>query len=373
MSNDTDDHEPSQPAADANPAPDAARILMTSPGFAEWLGEISAGLAFTTYQAGRLFLVGLGRGGGVAANERLFERCQGMWTNGETLWLSSTYQLWQLRNIVPPGQIRADGADRMLVPRVGYVTGAIDVHDIGMGADGRPIFVNTRYGCLATVSEQASFVPLWKPAFLSALVPEDRCHLNGLAMRDGRACFVTAISRSDVADGWRDRRQDGGVVIDVESNEIVASGLSMPHSPRLHGEQLWVLNSGTGELGVIDLDNGKFEPAVFCPGYLRGLAFVGHYAVVGLSKARDSQPFAGLELQQRLDAKDTPERCGLTVVDLRSGVATEWLRFERTVTELYDVGVLPGARRPVAVGFKDPKEIAGAVTMGNPPPGVDLS
>ena len=131
------------------------------------------------------------------------------------------------------------------------------------------------FGCLATLSQRASFQPLWRPPFLSALVPEDRCHLNGLAMRDGRAAFVTVVSRSDVADGWRDKRRDGGCVLDVASGEAVCTGLSMPHSPRWYRDRLWVLNSGTGELGSVDLASGRFEPIAFCPGYLRGLVVPG--------------------------------------------------------------------------------------------------
>ena len=121
------------------------------------------------------------------------------------------------------------------------------------------IFVNTLFGCLATFSPRASFQPLWRPPFLSALVPEDRCHLNGLAMRDGRPAYVTAVAASDVADGWRDRRRDGGCVIDVASGGIVASGLSMPHSPRWYRDRLWVLNSGTGEFGSVAAGGGDLR------------------------------------------------------------------------------------------------------------------
>ena len=118
--------------------------------------------------------------------------------------------------------------------------------------DGRIVFVNTLYNCLATPSERHSFTPIWRPPFISAIVKEDRCHLNGLAMADGVPRYVTAVSRSDTIDGWRDRRADGGVVIDVQTGEIVIGGLSMPHSPRLYRGRLWLLNSGTGELGWIE-------------------------------------------------------------------------------------------------------------------------
>ena len=138
-------------------------------------------------------------------------------------------------------------------------------------------------------------------------------------MEDGKARYVTAVSTSDVADGWRDRRRDGGVVIDVRDNRMVASRLSMPHSPRVYRGRLWLLNSGTGYFGSIDPTSGVFVPLTFCPGYLRGLAFVGDYAVMGLSRPRHDKTFSGLALDDALAAKGVEARCGLHVVDLRNG------------------------------------------------------
>ena len=219
-------------------------------------------------------------------------------------------------------------------------------------ASGRVVFVNTLFGCLATISETHSFVPLWKPPFLSRLAAEDRCHLNGLALEHGMVKFVTAVSQSDVADGWRDRRNDGGCVIDVKSNEIIATGLSMPHSPRVYRNKLWLLNSGTGHFGFIDRSTGCFERVAFCPGYLRGLSFHGDYAIVGLSKSRENKTFSGLELDNNLQSGDAEARCGLQVIDLNSGDVVHWIRIEGVVSELYDVVVLPGVVRPQALGFK---------------------
>ena len=151
--------------------------------------------------------------------------------NGQTLWMSSLFQLWRFENALEPGQT-ADGYDRLYVPQIGYTTGDIDVHDVAVDSNGRVVFVNTLFGCLSTKSDTHSFRPLWKPPFISRLAAEDRCHLNGMAMKDGRPKWVSAVSQSDVNDGWRDRRRDGGCIIDVETNEIVVEGLSMPHSPR---------------------------------------------------------------------------------------------------------------------------------------------
>ena len=330
-------------------------LLLLSSRLSDWLAEVDASLSFTTYQAGRLFFVGRKADGGVRAHERMIEQCQGLWTDGQSLWTSGLYMLWRFENMLREGEATPAGANRKFVPVEGRVVGRIDVHDIGLGeVDGirRPVFINTLYNCLATSSETASFRPLWRPKFISALVGEDRCHLNGLAMDGSRAALVTAVSRSDVADGWRDRRHDGGIVIDVASGEIVAGGLSMPHSPRLFDGRLWLLNSGTGEFGTVDPADGSFTPVCFCPGYARGLAFIGRYAVIGLSRPRTGGAFSGLTLDRRLNEKDAVARCGLIVVDIDSGNTVEWLRFEHTIDELYDVAILPGVRSAEAIGFK---------------------
>jgi uncharacterized protein (TIGR03032 family) len=213
-------------------------------------------------------------------------------------------------------------------------------------ADGRIAFVNTLFSCLATLSDVHSFKPLWRPSLISKLAAEDRCHLNGLAMRDGQPAYFTATSRSDSVNGWRARRAAGGCIIDVASGEIVTEKLSMPHSARWHDGALWVENSGTGQLSTVDLASGAFEPRVFCPGFLRGLAFHRHYAIVGLSLPRDGS-FSGLALDDELKKRDADPWCGLQVVDLRSGDIVEWIRLEGAVTELFDVAVLPGVNCPV--------------------------
>lgn len=334
---------------------DEGPLMLLSSGFSDWLASADTSISLTTYQAGRLFFIGRKADGGVRAHERLIEQCQGLWTDGQSLWTSGLYMLWRFENVLRKGETTSAGANRKFVPVEGRVVGRTDVHDIGLGEiDGarRPIFVNTLFNCLATVSDTASFRPLWRPKFISALAAEDRCHLNGLAMDGTQPAYVTAVSRSDVVDGWRDRRHDGGVVIDVASSEIVASGFSMPHSPRLYDGKLWLLNSGTGEFGTLDTADGRFTPVCFCPGYARGLAFIGRHAVIGLSRPRHGGTFSGLALDERLAEKDTVARCGLVIVDIDSGNVLEWLRFEHTIGELYDVAVLPGVRSAEAIGFK---------------------
>jgi len=333
--------------------------------FAEWLAEQRVSIAFTTYEAGKLFLIGLKPDGRLSVFERTFARCMGLASCGRTLWMGTLYQLWRFEDALASGENHS-GHDRLYVPRVGYTTGDLDIHDVAVDAAGRPVFVNTLFGCLATVSETASFAPLWKPPFLSKLAAEDRCHLNGLAMQDGKPRYVTAVAETDVADGWREKRVAGGVVVDVQSNVIVARGFSMPHSPRIHDGRLWLLNSGTGELGFVDVKSGTFEPVCFCPGYLRGLAFVDRFALVGISKPRENRTFTGLPLDERLKAKGAEARCAIQVVDLKSGDIVHWMRMEGVVNELYDVAALPGVRRPMALGFRS-DEIRRVLTVQETP------
>jgi uncharacterized protein (TIGR03032 family) len=337
--------------------------VTASPHLATWLAEQQVSLAFTTYQAGKLFLLGRNPDGRLSVFERTFNRCMGLWTDGQTLWASTQYQLWRLENTLRPGEVY-QGYDRLYVPRVGYTTGDLDVHDVAVDGGGRVVFVATLFGCLATFNERYSFTPLWRPPFLSKLAAEDRCHLNGLALEDGQPRYVSAVSTSDVVDGWRDRRVDGGVVLEVPGGQTVLQGLSMPHSPRVYRGRLWLLNSGRGFLGSVDAARGQFEPLTFCPGYLRGLAFCGEYAVVGLSRPRQNSTFEGLPLSQELSSRAADARCGLQVIDLRSGDVAHWLRLGGVVTELYDVAVLPGVSRPMAFGFKT-DEIRRTIAVGD--------
>ncbi len=352
--------------------------ITTSRQFTSWLHEQKISLAFSTYQAGKLFFIGLQSNGKLSVFERTFERCMGLCVYENSFYMSSLYQLWRFENALQPKQVHND-YDCLYVPQVGYITGDLDIHDLVMGklptkTDPQesifeqpkplsPIFINTLFSCIATISETHSFIPLWKPPFISRLAAEDRCHLNGLALVENQARYVTAVSQSDVGEGWRDMRHDGGCVIDVANDEVITTGLSMPHSPRWYRGKLWLLNSGTGEFGYVNLNDGSFEGIAFCPGYLRGFALSGNFAIVGVSKPRNNKTFSGLKLDENLMAKNASARCGLLVIDLRSGDIVHSLRIEGVIEELYDVVVIPKIRRPMAIGFKT-DEIRRVITIG---------
>ena len=339
--------------------------LTTSRGFTKWLQSTGGSLAFTTYQAGKVFFLGVKPDGSLSVFERSFPRAMGLAVSQDssTLYLATQVQLYRFDRLDNGAQSAVH--DATFAPHQTWITGDIDIHDVGIGADGRPVFANTLFNCIATTAEGHSFRPIWRPKFVSQMVPEDRCHLNGLAMQDGRARYVTCVSRSDVTDGWRDRRVGGGVVIDVGSGEVVAEGLSMPHSPRLYRGKLWLLNSGEGSFGWVDVQTGQFTALTFCPGYARGLTFVGDYAIIGLSRPRENRTFTGLPLDAALKSHDAEARCGLLVVDLNSGAALDWVRIDGVVDELFDVACLPNIRCPSAIGLKGP-EIERVLSLADP-------
>lgn len=322
--------------------------LHASRHFPAWLAEQDVSLGLSTYEAGKIILVGRRADGQLAANERTFSRAMGLCSDGQTLWATTAYQVWRFENALDPGQTEND-VDRLYIPRCGYTTGDIDIHDLAI-SDGALRFVSTLFCCIGSLSERHSFKPEWRPSFISKLAAEDRCHLNGLAVRDGRMRYVTAISQSDVAQGWREFRRDGGVVIDMDNHEVLASGFSMPHSPRWYRDRLWLLDSGNGRFGYLDAQ-GQFETVAFCPGYARGLAFVGDFALIGLSRPREAT-FNGLALDDELAKRGAKAQTGLVVVDLRSGDLVHSLYVDERIRELYDVVALPGVRRPKMLGFK---------------------
>ncbi len=326
--------------------------LSPSRTFAAWLSDKGASLAFTTYQANKLFLIGADPATGrLSVFERSFERCMGLGYAHGRFWLASLYQLWRFENFLADGETK-DGYDAAFVPIEGRTTGDVDVHDVHhVPGHDSPIFVVTRFNCLARLDTVHSFAPLWTPPFIDRIAAEDRCHLNGLAMRDGKAAYVTCVSQSNIAGGWREHRRDGGVIIDVPTNEIITSGLSMPHSPRWHDGALYALQSGTGEFGRIDLASGAFEPICFLPGFARGVSFLGRHAIIGVSRPRE-KTFEGLALDARLSTAGVSPRCQLAVINLDTGDIEHTLNVEGPVQELYDVAAIEGYRKPMALGFK---------------------
>jgi uncharacterized protein (TIGR03032 family) len=335
----------------ASPAPATAAVefhYSQTDSFVALLQQLRASLLVSTYQANKLLVV-RGTEGGLSTLVRHFDKPMGLAVDSRRLALGTLNQIWFLRNApdIAPRIDPAGSHDACYLPRSCHVTGDIGVHELAWAGDELWV-VNTRFSCLCTLDADYSFVPRWQPPFVSALAAEDRCHLNGLAMLDGRPKYVTALGESDTRDGWRPGKAHGGCLTDVPTGAVVAGGFCMPHSPRLHEGRLWVLESGTGCLLIVDPTTGRRETVAELPGYARGMALWGPYAFVGLSKIRPTSAMDGVPLAQRRDML----KCGVAVVDLPAGQAIAFLEFQTAVEEIFDVQVLPGLRFPEVVGFQ---------------------
>jgi uncharacterized protein (TIGR03032 family) len=310
--------------------------------FPEFLNRLSSSLLVSTYQTGKL-ICARHDGGQLNTHFRDFPRPMGLAVAPDRFAVGTRAEVLDYRNFpaVAPKVEPRGKHDACFLPRNKHFTGDIRIHEIAF-AQGELWLVATNFSCLATLDAQHSFVPRWKPPFVSALTSEDRCHLNGLCVIDDEPRFVTALGETDVAGGWRENKASGGVLIDIESGETVLRGLSMPHSPRWFDGRMWVLESGKGTISVADLDSGTVETVTELPGFTRGLLFAGGLAFIGLSQVRETATFGGLPLMERLDER----LCGVWAVNPQSGQIAGFLRFEELVQEVFDVALLPGHRYP---------------------------
>jgi uncharacterized protein (TIGR03032 family) len=326
----------------AQPAAGSPFRSTATTNFAQLLALVESSLLVTTYQTGRL-LVLREQDGELNTHFRSFDSPMGLAFRNGRLSMGTRSQVWSFTDM--PGlaeQLEPAGShDAAFVPRTMQYTGDIRIHDIAW-AQGELWAVATRFSTLVTFDGHHNFVPRWQPPFITALAPEDRCHLNGLCVIDDRVRYVTMLGTSDEAGGWRPGKASGGAIMDVTTNEYVATGLSMPHSPRWHDGRLWVLESGEGGLCTVDTATGEVTTIARLPGFTRGLAFAGKYALVGLSEVREANTFGGLPLTARLEDRE----CGVWIVDTETGETMGYLRFDDAVQEIFDVMLLPGIRFP---------------------------
>lgn len=344
--------------------------------------ELGVSLFVSTYQAGFVVIVRAADATQLNTHFKAFPRPMGLAHRGGRLAIGTdreVVEFWNMpavsERLEPPGLV-----DACFVPRKSHFTGHIDIHELAWGemVDGLGLrvegeseqsvslsdhrlstlnsqpelwFVNTLFSCLCTLDADHSFVPRWWPKFVTSLGPEDRCHLNGVAMRDGQPAFVTCHSIGDTHHGWREHKKDGGVLIDVSSGEAVLQGMSMPHSPRWYDGRLWVLESGDGSLGTVDLKTGTYEAITHFDGFTRGLSFCGPFAFVGLSQVRESAVFSGIPIATRLQDKE--RICGVAIVHLPSGRQAGWVHFQDAVQEVFAVETIPN-RYPDLLESTDP-------------------
>lgn len=317
------------------------------------LSSLHASLLLSTYQAGKLLAIGT-NADKPTFSFHSFDQVMGVAVGRDRIAIGARRQIHFLlashdvaRSLPPAGTF-----DGCFLTRTSITTGSIHGHDLAFGVEGLWV-VNTLFSCLCTLDEEFNFFPRWRPPFVSQLIDQDRCHLNGLALDQGRPRYVTVLGITDEPAGWRANKKSGGAILDIASGEVVSSGLCMPHSPRMHQGKLWVLNSGCGELSVVDTETGKLEAVASLPGYTRGLSFLGNYAFIGLSRIRETNVFGGLPIGEH------PERlhCGLGIVELSTGRTVATLRFKTGVEELFAVEVLPSFLNPKISG---PSSLPGA-------------
>ena len=353
--------EPEAPELAPQIRPEQQRTTMASAGtpfssqhtstVPELLGMANCSVVVTTYKSGHVIFLRRDAEGKLNTEFASYNRPMGIAQAGSRLSIGTGTTILNLSNTpaLAAALEPANVNDAVYTTRSVISTGDVAIHEMAFAGE-QLWFVNTRFSCLCTTDLHYSFVPRWRPSWISGLAGEDRCHLNGLAMRDGRPRYVTALAQTDTAHGWRELKGTAGVIVDLPTHAIVTEGLAMPHSPRWHDGRLWVLESGKGALSTVDLDSGATTTVAILPGFTRGLAFIGPYALVGLSQVRESV-FKDLPVTQTAQERN----CGVWVVDTRSGAIAGFVKFSGVVQEIFDVQVIPGLRWPTIL--REPSDL----------------
>lgn len=334
----------SHPADAGQTSPDLQRVVAYehSRDLADLLATLNATLLVSTYQAGKLAVIG-SHDGRLARSFQNFDRPMGVAIDrhANRMAVAARNKVWMLSNNRDiAGEMHpAGGCDACFLTHSAQVTGEIQAHEMAF-AGGELWIVNTLFSCLSTLDPAYSFVPRWRPPFVSRLAAEDRCHLNGLALLDGRPKYVTAMGETDSPGGWRENKAQGGCLIDVDSGDVIARGFAMPHSPRAHLGQIWLCDSGRGALVRVDPQTGRASTVARFPGYTRGLAMHGRLAFVGLSRIRETSTFGGVPIAEHRERL----KCGVAIVDVQSGELVGQFEFKSAVEEIFDVTLLTACR-----------------------------
>jgi uncharacterized protein (TIGR03032 family) len=308
------------------------------------LTDVRQSILISTYQTGHLIAVSA-RNGRLVLTFHQFERATGIAVKRGVIAVCTRNEVWFLRGApdIAAKLHPAGNYDACFLARTSHFTGDIQAHESAWVGNEFWI-VNTLFSCLSALHPRYSFAPRWRPPFVTALRPEDRCHLNGFAVVDGQPAYVTALGETDAPAGWRAVKRNGGCLIEVSSGRTLVRDLSLPHSPRVQVDRIYFLHSGHGELAVADPGTGETTTVAPLPGVARGMAINEKFAFVGLSKARPS--LDGVPIVERRDQLI----CGLWVIDLRTGQTAGHLEFTAGVEEVFDVQLLPGIVSPYISG-----------------------
>lgn len=317
-----------------------------TPQFAELLYRLNCTIALSTYQAGKLVLLSPKSEESVIQLPRTFPKVMGIAQNskGNKLALACEKDVQIFTNAPDLAEFYPKSPkkyDALFMPRMTYHTNALDLHDLSFGENEDLYAVNTLFSCLIKLDSDHNFTPVWKPKWVDRIQGQDRCHLNGMAMSNGRPKYVTAFNTGNTPQSWRENITSSGVLVDVTTDEIICEGLPMPHSPRIFKDELYVLLSATGELARIDKDKQKYEVIKGFGGFVRGMDLIGDYLFVGISKIRKSSTTFG-----KLSFPKSSNQAGIVAVHLPTGSVVARLNYLASVDEIYDVNILPGIVRP---------------------------
>jgi len=317
----------------------------------EILKQLKISLLVSTYQAGKLIIVRPEPDGSLNTHFVHMPKPMGMACSGNRFAIGTKHEIIEYKN-VPAAAAKVEpqnSHDACYVPWLRHTTGDIDIHEMAYDKEDKLWFINTKFSCLCTRHDDYSFQPEWRPWFVSGYAPEDRCHVNGLSMVDGKPKYVSSLGVGDSHGAWRPEKAKGGTIMDIDSNDFVVQGLSMPHSPRWYQGKLWVLESGKGSLAYLDEKTGKLETVCELDGFTRGIDFIGDIAFIGLSQIRESNTFGGLPITERL----TERICGVWIVNIKTGAILGFLKFEGAVQEIFSVQAIRGAVFPAVLDTSD--------------------
>ncbi|MEO9851144.1 MAG: TIGR03032 family protein [Reichenbachiella sp.] len=325
--------------------------MQYSPAIPELLMQLNISLALTTYQAGKLVTISPKDENSLISLPRTFEKPMGVALDGDRMAIACKDEVIYLENskeLAKHYPNKPNTYDNLFVPKVTYHTGQVDMHDLAFGKEGLWA-INTSFSCLCQVDESFNFMPKWRPKFISDLVSEDRCHLNGLVMQEGHPRYVTALGQTDTPQGWRDNITTGGVLIDLRTDEVIVDRLAMPHSPMFYNGELYLLLSASGQLAKIDIESKRLEVVKDLEGFCRGMDIIGDYAFIGMSKLRkNSSTFAKLDFAEKAD------QAGIKIVHLPTKALVGEIVYQSSVDEIYDVKILEGMLRPNVLNTINP-------------------
>jgi uncharacterized protein (TIGR03032 family) len=323
-----------------------------SPQIPELLLKLQCSLAISTYQAGKIVFLSPKDENFLIQLPRTFDKPMGFSfdENNEKMVLACRDEVILFKNVpdLAAHYPKSPGTyDAMFLPRVTYHSGALDIHDLHFGKDNVLYGINTLFSCIVTFDESYNFTPYWTPPFISELASEDRCHLNGMAMHEGKPLYASAFNTGDTPRSWRDNITNTGVIFNVETNNQIAEGLAMPHSPKIYNDKLYVLLSATGQLVEVDINSGKTNEVYRFDAFLRGMTLVGDYLFISHSKLRkNSSTFSKLPFAEKAD------KCGIYALHLPSGSLAGHIEYKTSVDEIYDLHALKGILRPNILNTK---------------------